>query len=272
MGLDGDQILNKINSAQETAYQEFPRTYLGMSSLGRPCAREIWYSWRWFKPEKFSPRIKRLFSRGHQEEPRFVDMFRLIGMTVQDVDLKTGKQFEFISSNGHCMGHCDGVGLFPGSIYLLEFKTHSYKSFVAVKKSQSIKISKWDHYCQCQRYMHELKLKYGVYCAVNKNDDALYFEVIKRDKKTVAWILERENELVNATAHPGRISDDPSFWICSYCWYKDVCFETEMPMKNCRTCSDSLLGDNGTWLCQKRKRKSITISDQLKGCEMYSRL
>ena len=51
--------------------------------IGRPCDREIWYGFRWFKKPEFPGRMLRLFERGHKEEFRFVKYLRRIGIRVR---------------------------------------------------------------------------------------------------------------------------------------------------------------------------------------------
>lgn len=72
---------------------------LGASILGKPCARAIWYDFRWCGTEVFSGRMLRLFQTGHIEETRVVHDLRAIGCEVSDIDGDTGDQHTFAPTN-----------------------------------------------------------------------------------------------------------------------------------------------------------------------------
>ena len=85
----------KLYRALEDRTADSPRPHLGASVIGRPCARELWYSFRWGTESDFNGRLLRLFRRGHQEEGPLVADLRNAGVTVLDADPRTGKQFQF---------------------------------------------------------------------------------------------------------------------------------------------------------------------------------
>lgn len=66
-----------------------PRGHLGASQIGRPCAREIWYGFRWAAPKAFDGRMLRLFATGFKYEDRFEAVLGAIGITVEQIDPAT---------------------------------------------------------------------------------------------------------------------------------------------------------------------------------------
>lgn len=58
--------------AKEKGPADEPRGYLGASVAGKPCPRQLWYDYRWFRGLGVShtARLQRLFDRGHDEELR----------------------------------------------------------------------------------------------------------------------------------------------------------------------------------------------------------
>lgn len=62
------------------------RKHLGFSQIGDECRRKLWYAFRWCVLPKHSPRLKRLFDRGHKEEDRFIDYLRGAGLIVEPFD------------------------------------------------------------------------------------------------------------------------------------------------------------------------------------------
>lgn len=266
----------------ERGMSEKPRGYLGMSSIGKPCARALWYDFRHVKAKTFSGRMYRLFQTGHLAEPRFISDLRFIGMQVWDTDPTTRRQFEFTDPalGNHFKGHGDGVGAnlpqAPAHPCILEFKTHSAKSFAALAKD-GVEATKPEHFAQVQCYMHYSMEQWGehgcphaLYLAVNKDTDDLYSERIKYDReKALAYIAKAES-IIFAAEPPVRIGKDATWWECKFCDYTDICHSKELPRTGCRTCAHStpLREGNSKWKCEKFS-DLIPFEAQAKGCKSH---
>lgn len=252
--------LNAIEQKVEEAHKEKFRTHLGASILGRPCPRAIWYSFRWAKPATFEGRMLRLFDRGNLEEERFISYLKLIGCKVWDTDEK-GKQYKIYFCKGHGGGSLDGVAigiceLPKGTPCLTEFKTHNEKSFNLLQKKGLLE-SKFEHYVQMQLYMDGYKLEYGLYMSVNKNTDELYLEIIKRNKTVANTYQERAEKIIFTDEPMPRISKTPGWWQCTFCDYKDICFNGVNAMVNCRTCMHSKPIEKADWYCKRYSCRTV---------------
>jgi hypothetical protein len=228
------------------------RSHLGASTIGGECGRALWYGFRWFYKPSFSGRILRLFGRGHLEEGRLIALMLASGLYVYPQD-ENGKQFRISNFGGHFGGSGDGVALgvpdVPAGEYcLLEFKTHNNNSFK--KLNIGVQQYKPEHYTQMQLYMEGLDLKYGLYLAVNKNDDEIYAEIIERDNYTAGQYKERANQLIFAPKPPSKINEHPSWYLCKWCDFHEICHKQGTPERNCRTCLYSTPQEDGTWLCR----------------------
>lgn len=71
------------------------RPYLGMSQIGHECERYLWYCFRWAFLEEITPRLNRLFERGHREEPEIVKALATVGIKCFD------DQEEVVAGFGH---------------------------------------------------------------------------------------------------------------------------------------------------------------------------
>ena len=174
---------------------------LRASELGGPCDRALWYKYNWCKPaERFSGRMYRLFDRGQREEERLVLALKGIGVDVYD------DQRRVEALNGRFSGHIDGIGLgvpeAPKTPHLLEFKTHSNKSFKDLCKKGSVEKAKFQHYVQMQIYMHLLGLERGLYISINKDNDEIYCERIKASKRFAKAQLLRAQRIIEAEDPP----------------------------------------------------------------------
>lgn len=269
----------------EDAYREDEngfRAHLGASLIGDDCSRKLWYSWHWAKVIKFKASTLRLFNRGHLEEGRFVAMLLMIGCEVWQFDEK-GKQYRIKGYRGHFGGGLDcvirGLPEFPDVAVLGEFKTHNDKSFTKLK-AEGVRLSKFQHYVQMQKYMGKWGLPFALYLAVNKNNDEIYGEIIVFDQDTYDRFEVRVRGIIDSPKPPPKIKEDASWFQCKWCDYKGICHGQEIPAKNCRTCEFSEAVDNGKWVCNNpsycvtmrgEKTGEVVLSEalQLKGCAHY---
>ncbi len=244
------------------------REHLGASIIGTECERALWYDFRWATRATHSGRLLRLFQTGHLAEERFVADLRRIGVTVLEVDPENGKQWSVRDDTGHFGGSMDGVlqGLLeaPKAWHVAEFKTHSTKSFEALK-TKGVEKSKPMHWAQMQVYMHMTGIDRALYLAVNKNDDELYQERIHADAAAAMRLIAKAQRIIAAERPPGRISEDPAWWQCRFCNHHAVCHEGGTPVRHCRSCISSTPVDGGRWHCGKHIY-GISGDEQRVGC------
>lgn len=272
-------ILDVDDAFDGTAHDRF-RSHMGVSTSGRECARELWYSWHWSTPVKIAARMLRLFNRGHLEEARFAAMFLSAGFELWREEAP-GKQFRVSYLGGHYGSAIDGVvrGIpeMPEVSLLAEFKTHSHKSFIklagekdsegnVVKAGQGVAVSKPEHHVQMQQYMEYYKLDFGLYAAVDKDTDELYFEIVPFIPTVAAGYRDRSYKIIFAKEAPPKLSTNASFWRCKYCDQKRVCHFNAAPDFNCRTCAASYPTEDGNWRCRTHEDAIIDKSRQLVGC------
>lgn len=216
-----------ITSLIDAAHQERiekPRAHMGCSTLGHHCERWLWLSFRWAVVEKFQGRILRLFRRGFNEEATIISDLRAIGMSVSG----TQRRVDFGS---HVSGSLDGIGKgvpgAPKTEHVLEFKTHSLKSFNDLEKNGVAK-SKPQHFTQCQVYMHGTELKRALYVAICKDDDRIYTERLEYDREHAIKAIDKGQRLALTDRLPPPISTDPTWFECKICpAYGIVCFREQ---------------------------------------------
>ena len=244
------------------------RPHMGASIIGHHCARNVWLTWRWARKPEFEGRVLRLFDTGKREEPRILEELRGIGAEVWDTDPATGNQWTVSAHNGHFGGSLDGVakGLpeAPKTAAVLEFKTHSSKSFADLVKNK-VEASKPQHYAQMQVYMGLMELTRALYIAVNKDSDDLYTEWVEFNKEAFDSLMVRASMLLESPVPPQRISDDPSHWQCKWCSFWAHCHNNQAAEANCRTCSHSTPVANSEWRCEFHQGNP-PLDAQRKGC------
>lgn len=181
------------------------------------------------------------------------------------------KQWGFADHEKHFSGSADGklrgAGL-PEGWGLCEFKTHSDKSFKQLVKS-GVLSSKLTHYVQTQIYMHYLGLKWALYLAVNKNDDELYAEIVNYREEIALPTIDKALSIITARTAPLRITNDPSWFECKFCAYREICHYNAAPQKNCRSCEYAQPTRDGEWLCN-RFANTIPKDFIPLGCDSWS--
>lgn len=247
------------------------RPHLGASVIGHPCDRHLWLLFRWAGSEAFDGRVLRMFERGRREEPMVHEELRGIGCTIHSDD--GGAQYRVAAVGGHFGGSMDGVVLglpeAPKTWHVLEVKTHGNKSFTDLKK-KGVRESKPMHWKQMQVYMHLAGLDRALYYAVNKDTDELHLERVEHDPDEGERLLERARRIVTADSPPLRLSDDPEWFECKWCRFKNQCHgDDEAAEVNCRTCAHStpVLDGDGAWTCGASTR--VSLEKQHAGCERH---
>jgi len=266
---------NPVKSAIESkTYPQEKREYLGMSGIGCNCARQQWYGWRWAKDLQVRARVNRIFKRGDLEEPRIIADLEAIGILFSD------EQLEIRDVTGHSRGHIDGiVNNVPGcekTEHLVEFKTMKNSKFNEIKKkalllgfNDALKIINSAYWCQIQAYMGYLGLTRCLYVISNKDNEERLYERIKFIPEQFLLIKNRIMDILSRECPPNRISEREDWYECKWCDFNSVCFNHELPLKNCRTCKFVNLIDNGGWQCSFNKNKNLSKDDQLKGCKQH---
>lgn len=266
------QLLEPLIPKMDDAYrgESSPyRSHLGVSLIGRECARDLWYGFRWAKKPSFIGRILRLFNRGHLEEARFLAMLQMVGCEVW-YETEDGGQFRLSDFGGHFGSSLDGVvrgvpDLPEGATAYAEFKTASDKVFKKVKKD-GMREAKPEHFTQMQICMRKFDLPYGLYMVVNKNDDTLYAEVIELNADHADSFIERGRSIIFTNEAPIRINNSPTWFTCKMCDKRDICHGTAKPDINCRTCAHSSPLLDGTWFCAKGNANILAKEETYRGC------
>lgn len=262
-----EQLKTDIDSYCVKTFTDDYRHHLGMSVIGEDCWRKIWYMWRWASNNVFDGRMLRLFNRGHLEENRFIQWLKGIGAQVWEVDPATGKQFKLSGLNGHYGGSTDCAVIlpyFPDLPMLGEFKTHNDKSWTNLF-NKGLVIAQPKHYSQMCSYGKYYQYKYGLYCAVDKNDDDLYFEIVPLDWNVADQSLVKAEEIIYAREAPAKISPNPAYYKCKMCHVNEICHQGKPVSINCRSCRHAAPVENADWHCG-RFNAIIPKEYLVKGC------
>lgn len=265
--------------ARENAQKS--RMYLGMSSIGDPCRRKLWYRFRWVKKERFNADTLKKFADGHRTEDLVIERLEYVdGMTVVAATGEGG-QIGHSDLGGHFRGHQDGeiydLPQAPKTPHILEVKCVSDKRLAAFRRlkdkhGEKATLKAWseEYYAQAILYMHYrgFSRHYLVVASAGGRDwDSVRTDA--DDAEALRLIGKAEN-IINSPVPPERISTDPCYYICKMCAFSDLCHGSGGPEKNCRTCLHATPEPDGDsrWSCARWKR-DLTVDEQRQGCPTH---
>ncbi len=229
----GDAIVARIDAALQEA-QDSPRSYLGASSIGEPCARRLQYNFIGAQTDEgtgFSGRTKRIFHRGHQGEEWMIEWLRRAGYELRTA--KNGKQFGFEDCDGRFKGHIDGVitGGPDGPRYpaLWENKVLGSKGFASLVKHGLAKAYP-NYAAQVATYQAYMQLAENpaIFTALNADTMEIHVEIVPFNAALAQECADKAARILAAVDHGEtvpRASEDPDGFVCKFCPYKGVCWE-----------------------------------------------
>ena len=206
------------------------RTYLGASRLGDPCARKLVYEYRGYDGTPPPGLLLRVFAAGHAFEALTIEWLRLAGFDVRDRD-RHDKQFRFHQVSGRIAGGIDGV-IISGPVTL---------PYPVLFENKAIKASTWNRLVkyglaatsevyegQVQLYLGYLKLQHALFCAMNKDTQELYWQLIPLDLALCQHLSDRAVDILRAAEAdelPPRIAAARDHYLCRMCDFAKRCWE-----------------------------------------------
>lgn len=211
-----------------------PRTYLGFSEIGEQCERRLWYRINQYPRLPFDAASLRRFEDGHLGEALMAKRLRM----VEGIELHTagddGEQFGFSDLNGMFRGHMDGAikGILeaPQTWHVWEHKQTDEKKMNDLRKLKNDKgeknaLEQWDftYYCQAVLYMHYSGMRRH-YLTVSSAGGRAYTSCRTDENNKLAFSLrEKAERIIASPSEPARINENPSFYKCKFCEFRNVC-------------------------------------------------
>lgn len=224
----GDRFVALIDASLDQT-QEARRTYLGASAIGKPCARELQYSYIGATPDEgsgFSARTRRIFHRGHKGEEWMIEWIRGAGFQLKTE--RRGQQFGFEDCDGRFKGHVDGVivGGPDGFNYpaLWENKVLGSKGFAQLVKHGLAKANPV-YAAQVAIYQAYMQLAENpaVFTALNADTMEIHVELVPFNQQLAQGNIDKAARILAASDHGEtlpRVSDDPDSFACRFCAFK----------------------------------------------------
>lgn len=223
-----------VNDLYEGAarQRDMPRAYLGMSEIGKPCCRALWYRFRGFSPLPFDGRIIMLFRLGDAVEAQIIDWLEIAGYNVY------GLQDGFSDFDGFFKGHCDGIvkGV-TSQDHVLEIKSYNKTRFDKLKR-MGVAESDPQYYDQCQCYMGYSGLERALFVAQCKDTSEIHAERLYFMAERFRALKEKAKYIVMSNEAPPQHNTEDSLE-CQWCDFRVQCWRPgeSIVEHKCGTCS-----------------------------------
>jgi hypothetical protein len=209
--------LNERHVSRETF-----RNYIGASSIGSDCLRQLYYEFNNFDGEQIPAKLQRIFDVGSTLEGLIISWLQECGLQIEI----PGKGNNFLGfkdkSLKYFQGHCDALILEPRSI--LELKTardSSFKIFV----SKGCKAWSPRYYAQVQSYMGMSEIERASILVLNKDTSEVHDELIEFNEYYYEELKIRAQAIFKAETPPPRVNNSPFWFQCKMCRFKRICHE-----------------------------------------------
>lgn len=261
-----DPTLEAVDRAMEARQQqEKPRPYLGMSSIGNSCSRQLWYSFRFCLVASFNASTLKKFDDGHHGEDVQAERLRLVDGIELHTETHDSKQYGFSDFAGHFRGHMDGaikgIKQDPGNWYVWEHKQCEDKKLTELEniknKSNDIEgnaLIQWNatYYGQALLYMDYSGIDKHYLTVANAGGRHTVSCVTRANPELATQLKIKARNIIVSDRPLERVSEDASWYECKWCNYSDLCHGNRVANVNCRTCLHSSADTfYGGWTCEK---------------------
>lgn len=213
-----DTLSKKIEKVQSEIIDGNVRDYIGASSIGADCLRQIWYEYKGTIAEKVPAKTRRTWMIGKHLEELVLDWLEISGIKIARVwyDL-VSKRVPFFK------GHLDSVWMKKEEAYaIIEIKTAKDASFTTfVNKG----LKKWNpqYYAQIQSYMGMSKIFNAYILVLNKDNSDISDEFVLFDEIFYKGLEDKAIMIGEAQTPPPRINGSPIWYQCKMCKFHKVC-------------------------------------------------
>ena len=214
--MKNNKLTSLIQKYQEKIEDDV-RDYIGASSIGSDCLRQIWYQLKGVKGEAIPTKFKRTWAIGNRLEGLIIEWVREAGIKVQtDSYTYTAQDMPYFQ------GHFDGIITYRKKKSILEIKTAKDASF-KVFVNKGLKVWNTQYYAQVQSYMGMSRIYSAYILVLNKDNSDLFDEFVTFDSDYYEALKLKARMIYVSVEEPPRINSSPMFYKCKMCKFIKVC-------------------------------------------------
>lgn len=256
------EVVAAIDVGYANEKPEKARSYIGASGVGDDCTAALAFSLRGFPSTPAEPRLKRIFRDGHRIEREVIYDLKKAGYRIWERDELTGRQHRWELAGGHVVCNIDGIIALDDAseddVSLLEIKSMNKAQFNKFQKHR-VKVSHKKYWDQMQMMMGMSGLPRCLFIAYCKDTSEYACQVVEYDEFEWAYSKAKIVEVFEGEAR--KISDDPTSFLCKFCFRHDVCWNGVLPEVKCQSCSHSTPTADGKWWCGLKSAEATASCD-----------
>lgn len=202
-----------------------PRAHLGLSAIGHPCGRYLWFQSNGYQveAEPHKGKLLRTFAFGNAVEDLMATWIIGTGFHLQQRQYKVRFTRESLTLEGSVDGVISGL-LESSQPHLWECKSMNNKGFNALLKSGYEAYSE-QYKTQAHVYAYGLNLKRIFITVMNKDNSEIYAERIKTDPDYAVTQLNRAFDVLEMVTPPDCQCSGESDYRAKMCGFKAFCFD-----------------------------------------------
>jgi len=209
--------LTKLIEKNQERVKDDVRNYIGASSIGSDCLRQIWYQFKGISAEDVPSRFRRTWAIGTRLEGLIVEWLIDAGVVVDRTSFTYHAQ-----DMPYFQGHFDGIMTWRKKRAILEIKTAKHASFTIFAK-KGVEVWNPQYYAQIQSYMGMSGI-HGTYIIVlDKDNSELSDELVTFDAEFYAKLCDKARMIHGAHIEPPRINGSALFFKCKMCKFNKTC-------------------------------------------------
>ena len=212
-----NKLTKLIEKSQET-YPHESRDYIGASSIGSDCLRQIWYQYQGTESKDVPAKVRRTWAIGKVLEGLILDW-------LENAGLEIARTWFDLQSEGmpYFRGHVDSVWIKKDEAHaVIEIKTAKNSSFQIFAKKG---VKEWNpqYYAQIQSYMGMMRVNSAYILVLNKDNSDISDELVMFDQAFYDGLRKKAALIHSATSAPPRIHGSNLYFKCKMCSYNKVC-------------------------------------------------
>jgi len=209
--------LTKLIEKHQSCVTDETRNYIGASSIGSDCLRQIWYQFKGEQSEGVPAKFRRAWAIGTTLEGLIVSWLTEAGVPVERSD-KT----YYARDMPYFQGHFDGIYTYKKTHGILEIKTAKHSSFTLFV-NKGLKAWNPQYYAQIQSYMGMSGIDNAIILVLNKDNSELSDELVLFDADFYEKLTQKAAMIFGAKTMPPRIHGSALYFKCKMCKYNKVC-------------------------------------------------
>ena len=227
--LKNDKPENLIDQRYEADYE--PRTEyadgvpverLGLSEIGHPCKRFLWYRSNQYERPVPDGRILRLFRLGNVIETEVIADLKSAGFKISGQQTSVSITINNLTLRGHIDGLISGLAESEKQ-HVLEVKSANKSQFAKCKKA-GFQVWQPKYKVQVQSYMLAMRLDRALAVVYCKDNSELYSERIRLEKRYIQTTLKNVFRAIRSDNPPPRHCPKQDWYEARWCDYQGECW------------------------------------------------